>query len=146
MHSHPVIIEALYDFPIERIWTALTNTDQMKEWYFDMNGFDIYIGTEFSFFEPGGSKYLHQCMITIAVPYQKLQYSWTYPDYSEGYSLVTWEMSYENGKTKLVLIHDGLETFEDGGDSFSRESFAVGWDEILNNYLLKFLKKNEAIQ
>src|SRR4051794_1834313 len=89
--SEPFVIERTYNAPVEKVWQAITDKDQMKQWYFDMAAFEPIVGFEFSF--TGGTEeqsYLHLCKITEVIPYKKLAYSWRYDGY-EGNSLVTFE-------------------------------------------------------
>ena len=58
----PVVIERTYDAPVETVWKAVTNKEQMKHWYFDLKEFEPEIGFEFQFH--GGTEqkqYLHLC-------------------------------------------------------------------------------------
>ncbi|HEY1009998.1 MAG TPA: SRPBCC domain-containing protein, partial [Daejeonella sp.] len=49
METKPLIVERTYHAPIERVWKAITNKDQMKEWYFDLSEFRAEKGFKFSF-------------------------------------------------------------------------------------------------
>lgn len=145
MEKHsPFTIERVYDAPVEKVWKALTDKNQMKEWYFDLAEFHPEVGFEFSFYGEGhkGEKYLHLCRITEVVPMKKLAYTWRYEGI-EGLSTVSFELSDENGKTRLKLTHEGLETFPQNNPDFAKESFAAGWTEITGIYLKNFVSKND---
>ncbi len=144
MDPQPVIVEKIFSAPIERVWRAITNKDEMAQWYFKLDEFRPEVGFEFQF-EGGDDKntYLHHCKVTEVVPGRKLKYSWRYEGH-EGNSFVTWELS-EHGKneTRLKLTHEGLETFP-ALPAFARKNFAQGWNEIvgtnLPNYVSKVIK------
>ena len=34
-----VVLERTFDAPIERVWNALTDVEQMRQWYFDLKEF-----------------------------------------------------------------------------------------------------------
>src|SRR5207253_2026623 len=107
----PFIIERTYNASAERVWRAITDREQMKQWYFDIKDFKAELGAEFQF--EGGTKekcYTHLCKVTEVVPQKKLTYSWRYEGY-EGNSFVTFELFPEGDKTRLKLTHAGLETF-----------------------------------
>ncbi len=111
MKHEPFVIERTYNAPVEKIWKAITDKDQMKEWYFDLSAFKPEVGFEFQF--TGGNEdktFLHLCKITDVVIEKKLRYSWRYEGY-EGISFVTFELFPDGNKTKLRLTHEGLETF-----------------------------------
>jgi uncharacterized protein YndB with AHSA1/START domain len=144
MKSQPIIVEQTYKAPIEKVWKAITDKKQMKEWYFNLDKFEPEAGFEFQFAGEGrkGEKYLHHCKITEVIPQQKLQYSWVYEGH-DGYSVVTFNLSPEPGQTKLQLIHEGVETFPDSPD-FARESFIEGWTYITGTSLKNFLENKNA--
>lgn len=143
MNTHPFVIERTYDAPIEKVWQAITDKDQMKEWYFDLKEFKAEPGFEFQFV--GGTEeksYLHLCKITEVVPGKKLQYSWRYDGF-EGNSFVSFELLKEGDKTRVKLTHEGLETFPANNADFRKENFAQGWTEIIGKSLPEFLQKNK---
>ena len=124
-----VMIERTFNAPVARVWRALTDVEQMRQWYFDLKDFKPAVGFEFEFaFEHEGVKYHHICKVTEAVPQKKIAYTWRYDGY-EGDSLVTFELFPEGNKTRLKLTHQGLETFPDL-PSFARENFNQGWTSI----------------
>jgi len=139
MNNNPVIIEKLINAPVKKVWQAITDKDQMKQWYFDLSDFKPEVGFEFRFPGQGhkGEQYIHVCKITEVVPLKKLQYSWRYLD-REGYSLVTFELFDEAGKTRVKLTHTGLETFPKDNADFARDSFNAGWTELITVLLPKF--------
>lgn len=141
MSSQPFVIERTYNAPVEKVWRAITDKDQMKQWYFDLTDFKPEAGFEFQF--EGGSeakKYLHLCKITEVIPEKKLAYSWQYDGY-EGVSFVTFELFAEGPATRLKLTHEGLETFQNNNPDFAKESFAKGWAYIIGTSLPGFVEK-----
>ncbi len=140
----PITVERVYNAPVEKVWKALTDSEQMKQWYFDIPGFKPEVGFEFEFTGEGktGEKFVHLCRVTEALKNKKLQHSWRYEGY-EGNSLVTWELSDENGKTRVKLTHEGLETFpKTANDDFAKANFTEGWNHITGISLKEFLGKN----
>src|ERR1700722_3058165 len=44
----PFVLEQVYDTTIEKVWRALTNKDEMREWYFpQLQEFEPTVGYEF---------------------------------------------------------------------------------------------------
>ena len=75
-NTKSIVIERNYKATLEQVWNAITNKQQMKEWYFDIPDFKLEVGTTFNFFEPGDAKaYHHQCTITEIIFQQKLQHT-----------------------------------------------------------------------
>jgi uncharacterized protein YndB with AHSA1/START domain len=131
MKEEPVVIEKTFNAPIAKVWKAITNKDDMKQWYFNLQEFKPEVGFEFQF-EGGDEKkrYLHLCKVTEVIPGKKLTYSWRYDGYA-GNSFVTWEL-FEEGtnKTKLRLTHAGLETFPKENPDLAKHNFVQGWTGI----------------
>lgn len=141
MKFEPFIIERKYNAPVSKVWKAITDKSDMKQWYFDLVEFRPEVGFEFQFL--GGTeekKYLHICKITEVIAGKKLSYSWRYDGY-EGNSFVTFELFDEGDKTRLKLTHEGLETFPASNADLARENFAGGWTSILGTALKEFVEK-----
>lgn len=135
-----VVVEEIYNAPIEIVWKALTDKEEMKKWYFDLSEFKPEVGFEFQFIGQGvkGDNYVHLCKITEVIPLKKLQYSWRYENL-DGYSLVTFELYQEENKTRLKLTHSGIETFPHDNSDFDIKNFEGGWTELLTKLLKNYL-------
>lgn len=142
MKHEPLVIERTFNAPVERVWRAITDKDQMKQWYFDLADFKPEVGFEFRFEGNNEERcYLHLCRVTEVVPGRKLTYSWRYDGY-EGNSFVTFELFPEGEKTRLRLTHEGLETFPVDNPDFAKKNFVQGWTEIVGTLLKNFVEKD----
>lgn len=142
MKNEPFVIERTYEAPVEKVWQAITDRDQMKQWYFTLDAFKPEVGFEFQFSGQGhkGEQYLHLCKVTEVEEGKKLTYSWRYDNYP-GNSFVTFELFSEGENTRLKLTHTGLETFATDNPDFAKESFAAGWTELIGTLLKKFVEQ-----
>lgn len=142
MEHEPIVIERVYNAPLEKVWKAITDKEEMRQWYFNFSDFKLEVGFEFSFL--GGTEekqWLHLCQITEVVQHKKLTYSWRYDGYP-GISYVTFELFPEENKTRLKLTHAGLESFPgDTVPELKKENFVMGWTEITGVALKGFLEK-----
>ncbi len=141
METAPFTIERIFHAPVEKVWQAITDKDQMREWYFDLAEFRPEVGFEFQFY--GGSEeqqYLHKCKVLAADVNRKLAYSWAYENYP-GYSVVTFELFPEGNTTRLKLTHEGLDSFSTENKDFAKSSFVQGWTEIIGTSLKNYLEK-----
>jgi uncharacterized protein YndB with AHSA1/START domain len=141
MKNEPFVIERTLNASPEKVWKAITDKEQMKQWYFDIAEFEPKVGFEFTF--TGGTPekcYMHLCKITKVEPGKILQYSWRYEDYP-GNSFVTFELFPEGNATRIKLTHEGIETFPQNTKDFARESFAGGWTYIIGKSLPEFVEK-----
>jgi uncharacterized protein YndB with AHSA1/START domain len=141
MKIEPFVIERSFDAPIEKVWKAITDKEQMKQWYFDLAEFKPEVGFEFQF-EAGdkNQKYLHLCKVTEVIPGKKISHSWKYEG-QQAETYVTWELFEEGNKTRVKLTHEGLERIAPYGPAFAKENFAAGWTDIIGRSLKEFLEK-----
>ena len=142
MKYEPIIIERVYNAPVARVWKALTDLDEMKKWYFELDQFKPEVDFRFQFAGQGakGENYTHLCEIKEVIPHKKLSYSWRYQGF-EGNSLLTFELFEEGDKTRLRLTHAGIESFPANNPDFAKASFMEGWTMILGISLKEFVEK-----
>ena len=140
MNSDPVIVEETYTSSPAMIWSALTNSAEMRQWYFEIADFKPTLGFEFNF-KAGrpGSEVVHLCRVTEVVPKRKIAYSWRYEGVA-GNSLVAFELIPEGEKTQVRITHSGLETFPKSHPDLARENFVEGWRAILGESLKSYLE------
>ena len=141
MKTEPFVIERTYNAPLSRVWKAITDKDDMRKWYFDLDDFKPVVGFSFHFSVQDKGKnftYVHLCKVTEVITEQKITYSWSYKGY-EGMSYVTFELFAEGDKTRLKLTHEGLETFPPLKE-FAKENFVKGWTEITGRMLRDFVE------
>ena len=139
--SEPIVVEQTFNAPVEKVWSAITRKDEMKQWYFLLTEFKPEVGFGFQFY--GGTEtkqYLHSCIITEVIPNKKISYTWKYDGYA-GNSLVTFELFPEENQTSLKLTHEGLETFPSDNPDFARHNFVEGWNQIIKTSLKDYLEK-----
>ena len=141
MNNDPFVIERTFNAPAARVWKAITDKDEMKNWYFDLKEFKAEAGFEFQFYGgPPERQYLHLCRVTEVIPGKKLTYSWRYDGYA-GNSFVTFELFGEGERVRVALTHAGLETFPKENPDLAKKNFAEGWTDIIGRLLEEFVEK-----
>jgi uncharacterized protein YndB with AHSA1/START domain len=141
MEKEPFVIERTYNAPVDKVWRAITDKDQMKQWYFNLEEFRPEVGFEWQFY--GGTEekqYLHLCKIIEVIPGKKLSHTWKYDGYP-GESLLTFELFADGDKTTVKLTHSGLDSFPADNKDFAKENFAFGWNHIIGISLPEYLEK-----
>jgi uncharacterized protein YndB with AHSA1/START domain len=140
MHSEssklvqPLIVERTFSVPVEVLWRAITRPEEMRRWYFELEGFQPQAGCEFRFVvEHEGHTYDHRCKVMEVVPLSKIAYTWRYHGHV-GESLVTMELAAAGDQTKLKLTHTGLESFPQTLP-FARQNFERGWTSLIGDSL-----------
>ena len=144
MDSKPIILEHNFQASVARVWEALTETESLQKWYFNISNFSPIEGFKFQF--EGGepdNRYVHLCEVIEVIPQKKLKYSWAYEGH-EGHSVVTFEVTKQANTTSLKLRHQGLETFNN--PDFKKEKFIDGWNFLLNESLRAYLERGEAMR
>jgi uncharacterized protein YndB with AHSA1/START domain len=140
--AKPIVVERIFDAPVRRVWTALTDVNEMRQWYFDLKEFKPQVGFEFDFVvKHEGNSYHHLCRVTEVIPQQKIAYSWRYKG-EPGDSLVTIELCSEGEKTRLRLTHSGIETFPKT-PAYARKNFEAGWTAIVGTELKQFVERKQ---
>jgi len=138
--AEAVVMERTFNAPVAKVWRALTDVDQMRQWYFDLKEFRAEVGFEFEFVvEHEGNSYHHLCKVTEVIPQKKIAYTWRYKG-EPGDSLVTFDLLPEGENTRLKLTHSGLETFPKT-PAYARKNFETGWNTIIGTELKQFVEK-----
>jgi len=140
--AESVIVERTLNAPVTRVWKALTDVDQMREWYFDLKEFKPQVGFEFEFsVEHEGTTYHHLCRVTEVISQKKIAYTWRYKS-EPGDSLVTIELFAEGDNTRLKLTHTGIESFP-RTPAYARKNFEQGWTAIIGTELKQFVEQSK---
>lgn len=141
MKTDPIIVEQVVNVKPSEVWKALTDKNEMKSWYFELNDFKPQVGFKFDFLGGAEDKqYLHLCKVTEVEEEKKLSHTWVYDNY-EGNSVVTWELFETADGTRVKLTHVGTETFPKDDPNFARKSFEAGWNQIVRTSLKDYLEK-----
>jgi uncharacterized protein YndB with AHSA1/START domain len=139
--AEAIIVERIFKAPVQRVWKALTDVDQMREWYFDLKEFKAEVGFEFDFLvEHEGNSYHHLCRVTEVILEKKIAYTWRYKG-EPGDSLVTFELFPDGNQTRLKLTHTGIETFPKT-PAYARKNFEAGWTAIVGTELKQFVERS----
>ena len=140
--SDPIIVvESTYPCSPEKVWTAVTQLEEMRQWYFDnIPSFEAKVGFETSFLVKAPSRdFLHQWKVTEVIPNQKIAYNWTF-DGIQGESTSVFELIPKGENTLLRLSCEVLQDFPDGIPEFKRESCIAGWEYFLGQQLKNYLQ------
>lgn len=116
--------------PIERVWRALVNKNDIESWGADEAKMDDKEGAEFSLWN--GDIYGKNIKV---IPQKKLVQEWFAGKWDQP-SIVTFELSEENGGTKIILLHDGVP------DKEARD-IDEGWKDYYLGPLKHYVEKNK---
>lgn len=139
--EEPIVVVQSIAAPVEDVWSAITEKDQMVQWFFDnIPEFQPEVGfsTEFQVTNEGRT-FTHCWKVVRAVPHQVVEYQWNYREY-QGDSLVTFELTPEGSTTQIKLTHAATEDFDDSVPEFQRESGVNGWNYLISERLKIYLE------
>ncbi|HEV7782190.1 MAG TPA: SRPBCC domain-containing protein [Chitinophagaceae bacterium] len=134
----------VYQAPVETVWKAITEREQLREWYFDFpEDFKLEVGSTFDWYggEPGGKQWLHRGKMVEIVENKKLVHTWEYPGYT-GLSTVTWELkALDENTTQLIFTQEFTIPYDTSEEALRKENFIAGWNYIINTGLVEHLDK-----
>lgn len=140
--NQPIIVEQIFNKSKEEVWSAITDPDKMREWFFEnMPDFIPEVGFETRFnVDAGERQFMHVWKITEVIPFEKIVYNWKYENMEEN-AFVIFEIFENETEILLRLTNIGLESFSQDIPEFSRESCTGGWQYFINQRLNKFLNQ-----
>ncbi len=140
--EEPVVVEQVYDAPLNKVWKAITELDEMRKWYFEnINSFEPRVGFETQFTIKNEDRiFVHLWKITGVEINLKISYEWRYEGYP-GKAVSDFELFSLGEKTKLRLSLTVLEDFPDDVPEFRRQSCVDGWEYFLKDRLKLYLAK-----
>ncbi|TDQ30646.1 SRPBCC family protein [Zeaxanthinibacter enoshimensis] len=141
----PIIVSQTLNAPREKVWSALTNHEEMVQWYFEqIVDFKPVIGFSTDFdVTSGGRIFRHQWEVTEVVPGERITYTWNYPDYP-GEGLVTFELEEDGDGTLVRVLNWGIETFPQEIPEFSSASCKAGWEYFIQGRLKEYIEQETS--
>ncbi len=133
-----VKLEAVYPYPPERVWRALTDPQALAEWLM-INDFQPKVGHKFQFRArpTWGWRGIVDCEVLEVDPPRRQSYRWQGdPKYRP--TVVTWILEPTPGGTRLRLEHTGFLGL--GGYLLSL-ILGSGWKEMLRASLPEVLTR-----
>ena len=137
----PIIVEQYFNSDKAIVWKAITEVEQMRQWFFDnIPDFKVEIGFETSFtVSTGEREFIHLWKIDEVIPEKKIVYNWKYEGFP-GDSFVTFELFGEEEGTRIRLSTKVIEDFPQDIPEFKRESGIAGWQYFINEKLKAYLE------
>jgi uncharacterized protein YndB with AHSA1/START domain len=81
--DEPIVLEQTFNSSIESVWNAITEIEQMRQWYFEnIPAFKPEIGFETQFnVQSNHRNFLHKWKVTELQHLKLITYSWKFEDY-----------------------------------------------------------------
>lgn len=138
----PVVVTQEFPVAPHILWAAITQVDQMKQWYFaELVEFEPKVGfaTQFTV-ECDGREFRHRWTVTKVEDGKMISYAWDYEGIP-GKSEVHWRLDEAAEGTRLELTHQETEAFPPEDPLFTRESCLAGWEFFLADTLPEYLEQ-----
>lgn len=140
--SRPEFVYVIYiEAPIERVWAALTDGEHTRLYWSRFVQSDWQVGSRVEFLRADKSKLSHDGEVLEIDPPRRL--AMTFDVSPEGVgeapSRVTYQLSEEDGATRLAVTHEGFPP-----DSAVLKGISSGWPQILSS-LKTYLERGSAM-
>jgi uncharacterized protein YndB with AHSA1/START domain len=138
----PIIVEQIFNTSIQNMWDAITQINQMKQWFFNnLESFIPEVGFKTQFnVQSENRNFMHQWELTEVIPPEKITYNWKYENL-EGNAYVIFELFEQNNYTLLRLTNIVAENFPESIPEFKRESCIDGWNYFIKKSLKDYIYK-----
>jgi len=139
----PIILSFDLKSSPHKIWNALTDLNEMKQWYFNnLESFKPEVGFKTQFkITSEGRIFTHQWEVTEVIPLKKITYNWHFAEYTGG-SRSTFDLTENQDFVTLKLAVKTLKDFPDNIPEFTNESCINGWQYFIGKNLTAYLKSN----
>ena len=137
----PVTVSQHFDCPASRLWAAITEIEQMRQWYFNnIPGFQPEAGFQTKFtVDTGERQFLHLWEVVEVLPGSKIAYTWKYEGYP-GKAEAIFKIEDLQESSRLAFSFVVKEDFPDTVPEFTRESCLGGWTYFLQESLKLYLR------
>jgi uncharacterized protein YndB with AHSA1/START domain len=141
--DNPIIVEQTFNTPVNVIWKAITELDQMHQWFFEnIPDFKPEVGFKTQFNVHSGERnFMHLWKITTVKPQKKITYNWKYENY-EGDSFVHFELFEQKSGSMLRITTEIIENFTADIPEFKSENCRAGWEYFIQKNLKAYLEKS----
>lgn len=125
-----------------RVWQALTNPEEMRQWYFEsIKDFRAEVGFHTTLTMGGPErKFTAHWEVTEVIPQKCIGYDWTYEEYP-GKGAVRFTLQESGTGTLLSVKNLGLESFPQHIPEFTKESCEAGWHYFLKERLPSYFNQ-----
>jgi uncharacterized protein YndB with AHSA1/START domain len=125
-----------------KVWKAITDKDELKEWMMMPTNFEAVIGKEFTFKAKKNENWdgFIYCKVMEVEINKKLSFSWNAQIIGAD-TLVTILIFEKGGKTELSLIHTGFDKLPAEARAKMIESHNKGWEERILQKLPELFSK-----
>lgn len=123
-----IVKEAFFPHPIGKVWSAISNADQISQWFIKAD-FKPDVGYEYTFTH---EQTVVKGKVLEADPVTNLLYTWTVcgtePELN---TEVRWSLEEKTDGTKLTITHTGFESYDKNSVAAFFSATEKGWDAVM---------------
>lgn len=136
----PIVAIHTYNCTPTQLWKALTDIDEMRQWYFEaLPDFKPELGFETSFLLTNeGRNFTHQFKILEVEPEKLIKYTFNFAEY-DGDGYVIFKVEADKIGSKLTLTNVVTKPYPENIPEFKRESGVAGWEYFLGQQLKNYI-------
>ena len=123
--GYGIVLERVYNHPVERVWDALTDPAKMTIWFLKAE-WDFRPGGRIAFTFPDEAKTRTYGTFTAIEPLRLMEFIW-HNDDGQPDELARWELFDQGSKTRLVLTYTRVQ-------ENMATSVSTGWHIVLNDF------------
>ncbi len=136
-------LEAFYPYPIEHVWTALTDSESLAQWLME-NNFKAEVGYQCKFWAKPmmGWDGVARCVVLEIDKPHKLVWSQCGNDEGKDPFIITWTLKEEGKGTRISLVHDGIKGLQ---GILIKKVMGDGWKRMFDQKIplvLEYAVKN----
>ncbi|MBS1911883.1 MAG: SRPBCC domain-containing protein [Bacteroidetes bacterium] len=119
-HYHEIRAERHLNAPIDRVWFAWSDAEQLEHWFTDRADIDFRIGGRYRNSDGDEGEYLE------IVPEKHISFTWEQPDYAPG-SIVTVDFVPDGDNGTILRLEHSRVACDDA------EDLEIGWTWSLDS-------------
>ena len=136
----PIILANTFPVNKEKAWSAITDLNEMRQWFFDnIPDFKPEVGFKTTFpVQSTDREFVHLWEVVAVDPGNSITVKWQFEGF-DGVSLVTFDLEEQDSGTELTLTAKETKPFPREVPEFKRESGVAGWQYFIEQELAKYL-------
>jgi uncharacterized protein YndB with AHSA1/START domain len=125
--------ERLVPAEIEDVWRALTDPDDVQQYYYEMAVESSWMpGEPVRYLDEQGDAMITGTVVDVDAPH-RLVHTFAFTDSDDKPTRVTWTLEPGDEGTHVALVHDGFDS-----KNTTWNSVGDGWDQILDGLVELF--------
>lgn len=119
-HGHTIAAKRRLNAPIDRVWYAFSDAEQLEHWFTESATIDFRVGGRYTNSDGDEGTYLE------IVPKSLIRFTWEQPDYAQG-GIVTVQFTPDGDNATILRLEHSNAACDD------TEDLEIGWNWSLDS-------------